>query len=509
MQLRWNYKLQPNHQQLMLMSQWLVTLRKHRNQALREREDGWNTNNREADKPIHHVWGAYCEVETQIEYGVCCPLTCPVIKHGVIPHQLSDDQLVKQSGKHGVVWDSASGLQSKRTTQLRQESEWYSQIDSAVLQRNLAKLDTAFTEFWQHQRGFPAYRKAATFKSFEYKPGRCKFMVLGVRSGNQRYSRVYLPGVGSMRYFDSRPIPDDDAEIRTVTVKCEADGWHISVLLNLPQSLPEPKTLAECRGVNGLDFGINKLIASSDGSFVENPRFATNKKTRRLLRIRQRRVNRKQKGSANRAKAGKRVAKLHRQIAHKRNDYQWKAASKEVEKADVIAVEALNIQGMKARCKPKRQNGRFMPSGQSAKRGLNRAISDAAWGELGMKVLWLCLKAGKHRIEVFTPYSSQECRACHHRSPGNRDGEKFICENCGRIEHADTGAGRTVADRAGLKFVSTRHKQPTPGLGESHALCSDSAQQGSRNQAENPILKAVQLNLFETGIAEYIVRKLG
>ncbi|WP_035081103.1 transposase, partial [Aphanizomenon flos-aquae] len=62
----------------------------------------------------------------------------------------------------------------------------------------------------------------------------------------------------------------------------------------------------------GIDVGINKLISLSDGSFIENPHLATNKKIRRQLRIRQRRVNRKVKGSNNRKKAGKIVAKLHK-----------------------------------------------------------------------------------------------------------------------------------------------------------------------------------------------------
>ncbi|WP_096667632.1 transposase [Dolichospermum compactum] len=54
--------------------------------------------------------------------------------------------------------------------------------------------------------------------------------------------------------------------------------------------------------------------------FIENPKLATNKKIRRQLRIRQRRVNRKVKGSNNRKKAGKIVAKLHKKNADKRND---------------------------------------------------------------------------------------------------------------------------------------------------------------------------------------------
>jgi putative transposase len=270
-------------------------------------------------------------------------------------------------------------------------------------------------------------------------------------------------------------------------------------------------SLEHCTGVNGIDRGINKLIASSDGSFVENPKFGTNRKSKRLLRIRQRRVHRKQKGSQNRAKAGKAVARLHRKICHQREAYQWNAALKEVKKADVMAIESLNIKGMKARCKAKRANGRFLPNGQSAKRALNRAISDAAWGELAAKLAWFCLKLGKQLIEVPAHYSSQECRACGHKSPNNRDGEKFICEACGHLDHADTQAARTIAQRAGLQFVSTRRKQPshnslvpTPGLGESHALCNDAASNGERHQAGNPTSKAVQLDLFESGISERI-----
>ncbi len=502
MQVRWTYKLKPNVSQQQMMRDWLITLRQHRNFALKEREQGWNTNNRDADTSIAYAWGAFCDLETQIEYGSCCPITCPIIKHGVIPIHLSDEQLVKQSGKRGVVWDDASGIQSKRTTQLRQERANYGQIDSAVLQRNLARLDAAFTGFWKHQRGFPQYRKRANFLSFEYKPGRCQFTIMHLLEGKHRYSRVYLPGIGSMRYYDSRPIPPD-ADIRTVTVKREANGWYISVLLKLPQALPEPKPLEACRGVNGLDRGINKLIASSDGSFVENPKFATNKKTRRLLKIRQRRVNRKQKGSKNRAKAGQRVAKLHRRISQKRSAYQWQAAAREVKKADVIVLEDLNIKGMKARCKPQKANGRFMPNGQSAKRGLNRAISDAAWGELGNKVGWLCAKAGKHKVEVPAPRSSQDCSKCGYSSPTNRNSEKFICEVCGQIEHADTNAGRNIAGRVGLVFVSNRRKQPTPGLGESYALCNDPAHCGERDLAGNPTLKQ-SLNGAESGISERI-----
>ena len=500
MQVRWRYKLYGKRSQYKLMGEWLVSLRKHRNYMLRERQSGYEQNNASADTPESYSFGAHCDLESRIEVGACCPLTCPVLRHGVMPDGI---EIIKVNKKEEVKWGFFGDIQSKATTVLRKLNPFFGRIDSGVLQRNIARLDAAYIGFWKHGRGFPAFRKRSNFKSWENKPGRCKFEVNRKPGKKPRYSKVMIPGIGWMRYRDSRPIPEG-TDIGTVTIIQEADGWYISVLLDLPQGLPEPKPLEDCTGVNGLDRGINKLIASSDGSFVENPRFATNPKTKRLLRIRQRRISRKVKGSNNRAKAGIKVARLHRRVALKRNAYQWQVAHREVKKADVTAMEDLNIKGMKKRCKPKRQKGRFLPNGQSAKRGLNRAISDAAWGELGRKIKWLCTKRGKHQIDVPAHYSSQECRVCHHKSPGNRDGEKFLCEACGHIEHADTGAGRTIADRAGLKFVSNRRKKPThlrkcllPDVGESYALlCNDSASHGDRGQAGNPISKQLTLEML-------------
>ena len=440
---------------------------------LAERKRGYESNNQDNEDEVCYEYAAYCDLNTGMEVGAFCPLTCPVIKHGVIPEQLSNDQLLKSSKakivkdkKTGeekdipakIQWDSVSGIQSKRTTQLRSENEYFSRINSDVLQGNIAKLDAAYQGFFSNKRGFPSFRKASNFNSFQYKPGKAILSVNRTSNKKRCYSHVYFPALGAMRYLDSRALPFD-AEIRTVTVLKEVDGWHMSVLLMLKDELPERNE--DVNSSVGIDVGINKLVSLSDGSFVENPRFATNKKIRRQIRIRQRRVNRKVKGSKNRAKAGVKFAILHKQIANRREAYQWQAASKIVGTADVIVRENLNIVGMKSRCKTKKVNGRFMPNGQASKRGLNRSISDASWGGLFAKIEWLAAKAGKPVVPVNPAYTSQECSACDHKSKLNRDGEKFICEECGHVDHADTQASRTINKRAGFEFVSNRHKKPT------------------------------------------------
>jgi putative transposase len=110
---------------------------------------------------------------------------------------------------------------------------------------------------------------------------------------------------------------------------------------------------------------------------------------------------------------------------------------------------------MMKRCKVKKdeKTGRFLKNGQSRKKGLNRSIADASWGELILKIEYLAVKSGKVVIKVNPKYSSQECRGCGHIDKFNRTGEKFICTQCGYMEHADIGAAKTIRDRC--LFLST------------------------------------------------------
>ena len=84
MQQRFNYKLRPNKSQLALVDEWLITLRKHRNYCLREREQGYNTNNQDVVNPLEYAWFSYCDLASKSEWGSCCPFACPVLKHGVL-----------------------------------------------------------------------------------------------------------------------------------------------------------------------------------------------------------------------------------------------------------------------------------------------------------------------------------------------------------------------------------------------------------------------------------------
>jgi putative transposase len=376
---------------------------------------------------------------------------------------------------------------------LKQARPWYKTVNADVLQQALRHLDTAFNRFFHGKAGFPQFKSRHDFKSFEFKPKTVKV------SGNH----IIFPTLGDMRFFKSRDIPES-WEIRTVTVSREADGWYASLLLR-DDSVPDlPKrTVDELQSVNGVDRGIKKIAAMADGTVEPNPNIG--KRFQRRLEIRQRRLSRKKKSSKNRSKARQQVARLHQKISRARSDYQWKLAKRIAASANMIGFEDLNIKGMKARCKPKKdpETGKFIKNGQAAKSALNKVISDASWYGLRVKTEHQANKLGHWVIDVPANHSSQECSECHYISPQNRDGEKFVCESCGHHDDADIDAAVVIADRTRNKIgkpnlpMVSRKVTPKPELTgkkeSSPALAGEPGNQtGNRER-----VTVMQLSLFE------------
>jgi len=422
------------------MDSWLDMLRSTYNWSLADRIAQYNQ---------QFIQGDYCDIRTKAE---ACPLTCFVSKNGASGEPWKDAKTDK-NGNLKNPRRSAGDIQITALPYLKKARPWFAEIDSTVLQQNVKRLDTAYKNFFEG-RGFPNFKNRSNFTSFTYQ--------MGVKvQGN----KIYLPKLGWMRFFNSRLIPTGFT-IKAATLRKRQDGWYISIRIE-DKTIPDyvKKPLNEVNSILGCDLGITKLVHLSDRYQIDNPKFSTNKKARRTLKIRQRRVNRKVKGSKNRKKAANKVGRFHKKITDKRTAYQWSVANTIVSrKVDAIALEDLNISGMLRRCQVKtdEKTGRFLKNGQSRKKGLNRSISDASWSDLILKIEYLAVKQGKVVIKINPKYSSQECRNCGHTDKSNRDGEKFICTECGYHEHADIGAAKTIRDR-GFKTCIERSRNIVRG----------------------------------------------
>ena len=463
MLLSYQYQVRHSNKQLEKLSGWLDMLRATYNWCLRERIEGGHQEFIQVD---------YCHLKRRVEIT---RLTGSLVRGYQLdnPWKTGEGKAKKAGEKDKSAKRYASLLQDSHLINLKASRPWYRNIDAAVWQSISARVNESFNKLFN--AGFPKFKGRHDFKSFSFKPGHVKI----------KGSKIYLPKMGGMRFYNSRSIPDG-FDIRTVTVNQKADGWYVSVRIEnktvpdfpiIPDS--DSKTITVC------DMGLTKLVYLSYGSAINRPGFATNKKTKGLMRVRQQRVSSQQKESKNRSKAQLKVTALHNKIKQKREAYQWWVANKLIKKYDAVAAEELLIKNMMKRCQPIKSNtGRCLPNNPSAKRGLNRSLSDASWYNLTKKLEYLAAKSGKRFDKVNPQYTSKTCSKCSHVDRDSRNGEKFICTNCGHIDDANLQAARNVKTKAieayGLTIVKKIRAKMV------RVDCS----------------KPVQLNLFEIELCE-------
>lgn len=464
------YKLRPTASQSFIMDNWLSMLRAQYNFRLAERITAFEQTKTE---------GAYCDIRTKTQIT---PLACSLSKYALYGEPFKIDKKTRLAKRR-----SGFELQCADLVNLKAERPWYAGIYSIVLQQMLRQLDAAYKNFFEQGRGYPKFKRRADFKSFTY-------------TQNVKFEggTVLLPGIGWMCYYNSRPFPDG-FQTKSVTVRKKASGWYISVRLE-DKSVPEPThpCVNEATRVLGIDVGIAKLVSTSTGLTIPNPRFRFSRNTDRIHQIRHRRVTIKLKGSKNKADAQNRLSKLDERIARHREDYHWNVANKIIKtaqsyQADFIAFEDLNIQNMVKRASPKLVDGKYVKNGAAAKCGLNRVILDAGWGELKIKVKSLSSRAGITVIEVNPRFSSQECSCCHYVSLLNRDKEKFLCEACGHMSDADIDAAIIIEQR-GLDAVrgdTSKQGKSTP----TEISMGLPIEPGNQHFGTNPV-EYIQMDLF-------------
>ena len=125
---------------------------------------------------------------------------------------------------------------------------------------------------------------------------------------------------------------------------------------------PDPRTGETA----GFDFGLKTFLTCSDGTKYESPQFYTQSQTD-IARA-NRAVSRKKKGSKNRERSRRALARVHRKVECQRGDHHWKLALDIVRRFDVCYFEDLNLDGIK--------------------RLWGRKVSDLGFGAFMQKIQW-------------------------------------------------------------------------------------------------------------------------
>lgn len=226
-------------------------------------------------------------------------------------------------------------MQCKQLPSIKKDREDVKRVYAQVLQNALKRVERTFENFFRRVKegadkaGFPRFRSSQRYDSFTYTQSGFKL--------DQKAKKLHLSKIGSVKVHLSRPI---GGEIKTCTIKREADGWYVIFAVEEPAKAPQ----VESKGEIGIDVGINSFAVTSNGQVVENPKFL--RRGEAELKKAQRKVSRRKKGSQRRKKAVKLLAKKHQHVARQRRDFHFKLAKNLASRYSTIKFENLNIKGM-------------------------------------------------------------------------------------------------------------------------------------------------------------------
>jgi IS605 OrfB family transposase len=132
---------------------------------------------------------------------------------------------------------------------------------------------------------------------------------------------IDVPRLGRLRLKECGYLPISGVHVLSVTISEEAGRWYVAV--QVEETVPDPPPATG--NPLGVDLGIKVMAMCSDGTAIVNPK-ALHSELKRLKRL-HRRLSRKAKGSKNRVKARKRLARKYARVAHVRRDALHQATS--------------------------------------------------------------------------------------------------------------------------------------------------------------------------------------
>ncbi|MDN8078684.1 RNA-guided endonuclease TnpB family protein [Burkholderia multivorans] len=324
----------------------------------------------------------------------------------------------------------------------REQFPWMLEVTKCAAETAVLNLGTAYQNWFSSLSGKRRGPKvsAPTFKKKHR--GRDSFKVDGMFIQLDG-PRIRVPNLGWVRMRESVRF---SGKVVSVTISRAAHAWFASVLVETNDVPPRSENQASV----GVDVGIKALATFSDGRVVEGPKALTTllQRLRRLSRAHSRKV----KGSNNRRKSARCLARLHWRIANVRNDALHKLSHHLTTEYGFIAIEDLNVAGML-------KNGR-----------LARHIADAGFGELRRQLEYKAAQRGV-QLEVVNRWypSSKTCSDCGSINEVLTLSDRFwVCMACGSTHDRDSNAAKNILAEA-IRQVNIT----TPGAGVT--VCESSA----------------------------------
>ena len=298
-----------------------------------------------------------------------------------------------------------------------------SRVHSQVLQNVAVRIDLAFKAFFrrckagENQPGYPRFRGYGRYDSMtfpQYGNG-CQ-----VVDGMLKVSKV-----GAVRIVQHRPL---EGILKTCTIRRSSTGkWFVTIACEV-EAQPLPATGETV----GIDVGLLSFSTLSTGERTSCPQFLrTDEKD---LKRTQRKLSAATKGTAERRKRRKIVARVHERISNRRTNFAHQESRRIVNRFQIIAVEDLSVNHMvHNHC-------------------LAKSIQDAAWSQFATFVSYKAAWAGRAYVAVNPAYTSQDCSGCGHRQKKTLAERIHVCSCCGVTLDRDHNAALNIL-RLGLQSL--------------------------------------------------------
>ena len=346
-------------------------------------------------------------------------------------------------------------------------SPWWHTVSSYAVSSGMRDADAAFQAWFDSLAGRRAGR-AVGYPRFKRKGrSRDSFTLYHdvkkptIRVVDARH--VLLPRIGAVRLHSNlrrliRLQGRDELQVRSVTVSRQGGHWYASILIAHPARTVKPTRRQTAAGTIGVDLGVKTAATLSDGTQIPNPRWGRAAQDR--LAKAQRAYARTRRGSANRAKAARRVATLQARLAEQRISWIHQVTKQLATGWATIAIEDLNVAGM-----TRTARGTLERPGRRVrqKAGLNRAILDVGFGEFRRQLTYKTSWYGANLVLVdrWLP-STKTCSACGWHNPDLTLADRtYRCAQCVLSIDRDLNAAINIAAAAQTTEPS-REGRPTP-----------------------------------------------
>lgn len=283
--------------------------------------------------------------------------------------------------------------------------EWFKDMDASIIDRVTANMQTAFKNFFAKRDKYPKPKRRGQNDSYQIKVSAIKIAETSLSLPKLKFIKM------------SRPLFHAGKLIGNATVSQKAGRWYVSVPVEaeVSQHVQTGKSV-------GVDLGVRTFATLSTGEKIEKPKHLKDAE-KRLARW-QRKVARRTKGGANRAKAQRKVQRIHASVSNQRAAFVHKVTSRLAVEFDTICVEDLSVKGM-------------------IQGGMGKSVADAGFSMFRTQLEYKAVG----RVNVVNRWfpSSKTCSSCGYVNKKlSRSASKWVCPECSSEHDRDLNASINI-----------------------------------------------------------------